>query len=166
MISFKYLLLLFTSALFISPHSCVSQDRLPSLIGNWGGSYTCAQGSTGLTLIIDSQMDTHISGYFYFYPPQNNPQAKEGCYKIKGSIDATRKVTLEALHWISHPSGYVMVGLEGKFTPSNKALNGNVVAPYIFGPRCTSFAISKISEIPSIPAICKGSDLVTRLNDN
>jgi hypothetical protein len=85
MVSFKYLLPLFTSALFISPLSCVSQDRVPSLIGNWGGSYACAQGSTGLTLIIDNQMDTQISGYFYFYPPQNNPQAKEGCYKIKGT---------------------------------------------------------------------------------
>jgi hypothetical protein len=148
--------------------SAHSQESKTSLIGNWDGSYNCAQGITGLTLIIDSQattsqIDNKITGFFHFYPLKDNPEVKEGCYRIQGQLNALNQVKIEAEKWISRPAGYVMVDLEGNVMSSNKAMNGNIIAPPILGPTCTNFSISKKNTAPSIPQTCKNTELVTML---
>jgi hypothetical protein len=141
-----------------------SQEQNLSLNGNWDGSYTCAQGVTGVTLIIDRQVNDKISGYFHFYAQKDNPQVLEGCYRVQGQINTPNLVKIEAEKWISRPVGYVMIGLEGEFSPDNNTINGHIVAPYILGASCTNFYISKRNTTPSIPSICKKSELVTILD--
>ncbi len=122
-----------------------SQEQSTALIGNWDGSYTCAQGITGLTLVIDRQEDTEISGYYHFYSLKDNPQVLEGCYHVQGQISALNHVKIKAEKWIFRPAGYIMVGLEGEFNSTKKTINGDIVAPSILGASCTNFTIANLT---------------------
>ena len=160
----KYFLSFIAFSFAISGLPLFAQEQMPSVIGNWEGSYVCAQGSTGLTLIIDTQTASTASGYFHFYPPLNNPEVSEGCYKVTGEINLSSSMKMDAMQWIFQPPGYVMVGLEGKLQSSSKAMSGNVVAPSILGSSCTTFSVFKKTDKPALPNICRGSNLVTFLD--
>ena len=90
-----------------------AEGSAPSLTGAWSGTYVCAQGRTGLTLTIDRQSGATFSGYFHFYPPRDNPAAREGCFSVNGDVDASGNVSVKAGRWITQPDGYVTVDLGG-----------------------------------------------------
>src|ERR1700722_20230398 len=91
-----------TAMFWAFPASPQSQPK--SMIGEWQGSYLCAQGTTALTLSIDKETGVAFSGYFHFYPPPpRNPKANEGCYSVEGHRSAAGRVVVTAVRWIFRP---------------------------------------------------------------
>jgi hypothetical protein len=86
-------------------------DRLAGLTGSWEGEYTCAQGVTGLRLLIDRPQGETLPATFVFYGLPDNPTAKEGAYAILGSFNASGQLVFKQQRWINQPEGYVMVDI-------------------------------------------------------
>lgn len=146
-------------AVQLSLSAAFAQDRSPqpsptSLIGSWTGTYVCTQGQTGLTVAITGQEGENFIGYFHFYPLASNTRAKEGCYTIRGRIDARRQFTIEAVRWITQPENYVTVDLAGVLDVSGRILAGNIVAPGPEGVNCTTFELQSQVPAPKIAAVC------------
>ena len=93
--------------------SAQAQQTAKPLTGTWRGAYVCAQGQTGLTLTVDRLSGPDFSGFFHFYPPRRNSAAKEGCFAVKGRVEADRSVIVEAGEWMTRPPGYITVDLLG-----------------------------------------------------
>jgi hypothetical protein len=48
---------------------------------------------------------------------------------------------LKAINWISRPSGYMAIDLQGNISPSEKRIIGNVLN----APSCSNFDVVKVS---------------------
>jgi hypothetical protein len=106
--------------------------------GKWVGSYTCAQGVTGLTVTMTGSMTSQVIATFEFYPLPQNPRIASGKYNMKGSYSMGALV-LSGSSWINQPAGYRMVGLDGRITSNGKVFSGNI-------PECRqSFQLEKAS---------------------
>jgi len=106
--------------------------------GTWVGSYTCAQGLTGLRLVIQAAADDNLIATFNFYAVPNNPSVPSGSFTMTGFVDPSG-VFLNQGHWISQPSGWNMVNLAGSLpTAGGKSFSGSVIG-------CSSFALTKAS---------------------
>lgn len=139
--------------------SAAAQDPAPGatpppLQGAWIGSYVCSQGLTGLTLTINAQDGHDFTGYFHFYPPVSNPQAREGCFAVKGRIDSQRRVSVQATRWITQPDGYVTVDLAGALDQTGAGLAGRVVGPPPIEELCTTFTLDVRRPGPKISPLC------------
>ena len=152
--------LLIAMALSLGEQTLGAQEEAPSVIGTWRGSYVCLQGKTSLTLTIDRQSGTSVSGYFHFYPPLLNPFAKEGCFSVRGEVDGTRHIRLDAARWITRPEGYVMVGLDGVVADAGVSLSGTVIAPPPIENGCAGFEVERVRSEAEIPALCQGPELL------
>ena len=86
-----------------------------ALAGHWRGTYTCAQGDTGLSLDVIATSDSQLTAIFHFRKIPENPDVPEGSYKMTGTLE-DGKLRLRRLAWIDRPQGYVMVGLNAKVT--------------------------------------------------
>lgn len=153
--------LLLAAALVLPLSGARGQPKGRSLIGTWSGSYMCLQGVTALTLAVDQFKGGRFSGYFHFFPPPGNPQAREGCYSVRGRL-ARSRVTVEPAEWITRPYGYVMVGLEGALDASGQSMTGNVAAPAIIGAGCAAFELRLRTAEPKIPGLCRHAELQAR----
>ena len=110
----------------------------PSLSGTWTGTYYCSQGKTGLRLAMQASSAGRINATFNFYAVPSNPGVPSGSYAMTGSYSA-KGVVLTPDHWIREPSGYEMVGLNGRFAPGNQnALEGQVTTA-----GCGTFSVTK-----------------------
>jgi len=108
------------------------------LTGSWVGSYTCAQGLTGLRLDIQAAPGGSATATFNFYALPSNPSVPTGKYTMTGTYSATG-IKLTPSHWVVQPSGYEMVGLDGgPLTHNGNTLSGAVVS-------CTTFSVTKAS---------------------
>ena len=143
-------------AFAISAHA---QQTARPLTGTWRGRYVCAQGPTGLTLTIDRQSGPDFSGTFHFYPPRGNPNAREGCFAVKGRVEADRSVTVEAGEWMTRPPGYITVDLHGMLGQSGLSMTGDVVTPPQLGPLCKRFELNWHGARTAIDSICRGAGL-------
>jgi hypothetical protein len=133
------------------------KSKLKSMIGEWRGSYVCAQGITALTLSIDKETGETFSGYFHFYPPPpRNPKANEGCYSVEGHRSANGRVVVTAVRWIFQPPNYVTVDLEGELAAAGLSMSGDVRAPPPITGYCHRFALKWRDADPKIAPICKG----------
>jgi hypothetical protein len=141
-------------AMMLTWASADAQDKPPALIGGWVGTYTCPQGLTGLTVSINAQEGEAFSGYFHFYPPVANALAREGCYSVRGRIDGQRRITVEAVRWMTQPEGYVTVDLAGRLDSIAQSMTGTVVAPTSIGAACTTFELKAQVPAPRIAGIC------------
>jgi len=129
----------------------------PSMIGEWRGSYVCAQGTTALALSIDKETGEAFSGYFHFYPPPpRNPKANEGCYSVEGHRSAEGRIVVTAVRWIFQPPNYVTVDLEGELAADGLSMSGDVRAPPPITGYCHRFALKWQDAEPKIAPICKG----------
>ena len=142
--------------------SAVAAQDAPSLLGTWRGSYLCLQGKTGLTLTIDKQAGSALSGYFHFYPPLWNPLAKEGCFSVRGEVDGANHVKLDPVRWITRPDGYVTVGLDGNFSPARPTITGLVIAPPPIENGCQGFEVDRINSEADLLGPCQGPELLAR----
>jgi hypothetical protein len=105
--------------------------------GTWLGSYSCAQGQTGLRLTIQNPQGNLLTATFAFFPLARNAATASGSFAMTGNYEGNR-VILEQAHWINQPLGYVMVSLEGQ-------VSGADFSGSIFGPGCSAFMVSRAS---------------------
>ncbi|HWJ80755.1 MAG TPA: hypothetical protein VNS55_00855 [Nocardioides sp.] len=97
-----------------------------AVVGTWQGTYTCAQGATGLSLDIRATSDKGLEATFHFRKIPQNPDVPEGSYAMKGFL-VNGKLRLRRQAWIDRPQGYVMVGLNARVTdPAPQRLTGTV----------------------------------------
>ena len=117
----------------------------------WGGSYSCAQGQTGLRLKTRAALDAAVEALFEFGPIYGNDTVPKGSFLMEGSIrKRDRFLQLNPTRWISQPPGYVMVGLAG--TISGNAYHGSIVSGYRCGDFLVTRETKKISTLLSVPA--------------
>jgi len=90
--------------------------------GTWKGSYLgCAQGPTGLTLIVKpaGRTGNELAAKFEFYALATNPGVPSGSYTMRGYL-FPGVVVLYASKWIKQPGGYVTVDLAGPLPRSGR----------------------------------------------
>ena len=107
--------------------------------GQWEGTYTCAQGLTGLTLTLGNRVVGYMPAVFSFYAVPSNPGVPSGSFRMDGRLDGHRLV-LTAGEWITQPVGYRTVDLDGIVTPDGQTYVGDVIG----GLACTTFSLSKM----------------------
>ncbi|WP_181872871.1 OmpA family protein [Billgrantia montanilacus] len=111
-----------------------------SVMGEWVGTYTCAQGLTGLTLTIAEATPTSARAMFHFYADPRNPQVPTGCFTMEGNYDpVSSRLQLSGHDWLLRPSGYMFVSFEGMIDAEGRNFQGLVSGP----PRCTTFKLSR-----------------------
>lgn len=108
---------------------------LPSFAGSWVGSYSCAQGPTGLKLTIQAAGANAETAVFQFYPLPNYPAAASGSFAMTGA-NVGNTITLHQDHWIVQPPGYAMVDLQG-------ALSGGTLSGSVIFTGCTTFTLQR-----------------------
>jgi hypothetical protein len=109
-----------------------------SLTGTWTGSYTCAQGKTGLRLVIHAGPNGALTATFNFYAIPGNPGVPSGSFTTTGTYSAAG-LDLRQGHWISRPAGYSMLNLNaGPPAKGGTKLNGNVLYT-----GCTTFTVTR-----------------------
>lgn len=92
-----------------------------SAVGVWRGSYTCAQGLTGLTLTLRAGASSGaLEGSFSFYALPQNPNVPSGEYLMRGTQTGSH-VQLSGEQWITRPESYMMVGLTGDVSGGSPA---------------------------------------------
>lgn len=83
----------------------------PWYVGVWEGRYGCAQGLTGLRMTIEPERDGVVEALFEFYALPENPDVPSGSFRMEGTYDEAREVSLHGVEWVEQPAGYVMVDL-------------------------------------------------------
>jgi len=131
-----------------------AQDASTALIGNWQGTYVCAQGKTGLTLTIDRQDGHTFSGVFQFYPVRENITVPEGCFTVSGRIGSGGAVDIIGATWIKRPAGYITVNLHGRVGQGGANMSGTVATPG-HGKLCSRFDLTRIATRPSTYDACR-----------
>jgi len=128
-------------ALTLNHHPGPGPASLQSqLTGSWVGSYSCAQGPTGLRLDIQAASGGSATATFTFYALQGNPNVPAGKFTMTGTYSATG-IQLSPGHWLLQPANYEMVGLDGgPLTSDGTTLSGSVTTP-----PCTTFSVTKAS---------------------
>jgi len=99
-----------------------------SLTGTWAGTYVCAQGETGLRLVIQAAAGGKLTATFNFFAVPSNPSVPSGSYTMTGTYSSAG-VQLTQDQWISQPAGYEMVDISAA-PPSagGKVLNGTITS--------------------------------------
>jgi hypothetical protein len=118
------------------PSGTTTSSARPSLdgvAGNWEGTYTCAQGETGLKLQVQPP-----DAVFEFYPVAANPAAKAGKYKMKVAYSAGGQITFTQVEWIDQPEGYGMVDLVVAGKPTGDTMTGRVLSD-----ACQNFSVTR-----------------------
>ncbi|WP_280437784.1 hypothetical protein [Nocardia carnea] len=103
-----------------------------AIAGEWVGSYTCAQGDTGLTLTVEDTGRTE----FEFYSVRTNVTPESGRFEMQASLDGDR-VEFDQVRWIEQPEGYLMVDLVVTEIEDD-TMRGNVDAA-----GCSTFRVSR-----------------------
>lgn len=127
-------------------------DKPATILGQWVGTYTCAQGLTGVTLTITEATPRSARALFHFYADPSNPLVPTGCFTQKGSYDeAAGHLTLSGERWLLRPPAYIVVGLDGDLDAERQSLDGLVT-----GARgCTSFHLVRRAAAPPAPLSCR-----------
>ncbi len=100
-------------------------DQTFSPVGEWVGTYTCAQGTTGGTLRIDVVRGDQFQGTFRFYPTPKNPYIPAGRYTVFGEYDRdSQRILINPGKWIERPKNYFNTIMIGSFDPSAKTFSG------------------------------------------
>ncbi len=125
-----------------------------SPIGRWVGSYTCAQGTTGATLDIDSMKGDQFEGSFSFYPTPKNPYVSKGKYRVFGEYDAdSQRILINPGQWVQRPKDYYNTIMIGSFDPVAQTFSG-----YFQGiTGCTSFE----ANAENVPSLSKSREPVS-----
>jgi outer membrane protein OmpA-like peptidoglycan-associated protein len=123
-----------------------------TVLGEWVGTYTCAQGLTGLTLTIAEATPTSARALFHFYADPRNPRVPTGCFTMDGSYDpADGHLRLTGRDWLQRPGGYQVVSFDGRVDAQGQQFEGTVTGQR--GPLrgCTTFQLSRTAS-PAPPS--------------
>ncbi|WP_133251501.1 hypothetical protein [Zavarzinia aquatilis] len=109
--------------------------------GVWSGTYTCAQGLTGVTFTFDAPAGGEISAVVAFYPVASNPGVPSGRFRVTGTAPAPgdRALIFYPDGWIERPPGYVMVGFELQLSSDDMALRATLSG----APGCTTALLGR-----------------------
>lgn len=109
--------------------------------GVWSGTYTCAQGLTGVTFTFDAPSGGEISAVVAFYPVASNPDVPSGRFRVTGTAPAPgdRALIFYPDGWIERPPGYVMVGFELQLSGDDMALRAKLSG----APGCTTALLGR-----------------------
>jgi hypothetical protein len=127
-----------TGSLIALPCPAAATDLLR---GIWDGTYTCGQGLTAMTLIIEPD-GAHWSGLFSFGPNKQNKDVPEGLYKL-AITDDDGNISFVAGDWITQPDGYVTVDMHGRMSDDLTTITGQVDFE-----TCDSFAVTRRTPLP------------------
>jgi len=107
-----------------------------SPLGDWVGTYTCAQGTTGGTLQVTKLRGDQFEGIFRFYPTPKNPYVPSGRYTVYGEYDRdSQRILINPGKWLARPPNYQNTIMIGSFDAVAKTFSG-----YFQGINgCTSF---------------------------
>lgn len=120
------------------------------LRGDWGGTYFCNQGLTGMTLRI-LEAAPRVRALYAFYPINENPNLPFGCYEMNGEFDPeTGEIRLEGGRWLRRPEGWITVNLSGVADLSAQTLAGDVE-----GLSCTFFDLVKTEPSTRVDQSCQ-----------
>ncbi len=115
------------------------------LLGQWNGSYTCAQGHTGVILSVESVNGLTYAGKVDFFALPENPDVPSGSYKVEGSFEPrSHGFTMKGVSWITRPSGYQMVDASGTLSSDGTRIAGRIE---FIG--CTDFMMTRKSAPPA-----------------
>lgn len=135
--------LLLCAGLLASPGRALGEA---GLTGEWGGSYTCAQGLTSLDLSVQETGAGRVEALFHFSADPSNPRVPEGCFTMSGDFDAhAGRLVLRPGDWLIQPFGFVTVGLDGILDGRTGVISGRVTRM----PWCRSFTLHRIREAPA-----------------
>ncbi|MEU1982124.1 hypothetical protein [Nocardia sp. NPDC019395] len=109
-----------------------STPDLAAIAGEWIGSYTCAQGATGLKLTVDDTGRTE----FEFYSLQTNVAAESGKFEMRATADG-EQIEFAQVRWIVRPQNYSMVDLVATEVTSD-IMRGTVESA-----GCSTFEVSR-----------------------
>lgn len=137
----------------VAQESLASAER--TVLGEWVGTYTCAQGLTGLTLTIAEATPTRAQALFHFYADPRNPQVPTGCFVMDGRYDpATGYLRLDGREWLVRPSGYRVVSFEGDVDTEGRHFAGTVTGARAPLRGCTTFQLARVASPQTPPAAC------------
>ena len=124
--------------------SGIGTDFTP--LGEWNGSYICAQGSTGGTLQISHLHGKDFEGVFKFYPTVKSPSVPAGSYAVYGQYDRdSQRILVNPGKWIQRPKNFYNTIMVGSFDPARNAFSA-----YFQGINgCTSFEAVR-TEVPVV----------------
>jgi hypothetical protein len=126
------------------------------VLGTWKGTYTCAQGLTGMTLTIaqsqgQSQSEAQtsnggINAVLDFYAVPSNPSVPSGSGTLQGTYTAGNLTLTWQAFTGTPPGGYVGIDLKGSLSGSGsgsaQTLSGSVT-PLSGGNACTTFSLTR-----------------------
>jgi len=111
--------------------------------GKWVGTYTCAQGLTGMELDLTQGANGALTGVWNFYAVPSNPTVQTGATNVSGTYTGSG-VTLNFQSWINQPAGYVEANLSGTVADDGARLTGNVLSQ---ASGCTTFSLTRMSAV-------------------
>lgn len=117
--------------------------------GEWVGAYRCVQGETALDLHIEPLAHAAVRAVFFFHATARHPGVPEGCFLMRGTVQADRTLTLHGVRWLLQPPGYAMVDLHGLLTPDGQNFSGQVDYPL-----CGAFSLRRSGAPVGMPAPC------------
>ncbi|WP_202844332.1 OmpA family protein [Luteimonas saliphila] len=98
-----------------------------TVLGEWVGTYVCAQGLTGLTLSIAEATPTSARALFHFYADPRNPKVPTGCFAMDGDYDpGSGRLRLRGGEWRLRPGGYQVVNFDGHVDAQGRRFSGKV----------------------------------------
>ena len=122
----------------VTPSATPTPTLAEELTGGWAGTYTCAQGLTGVQLDIKAGAAGTATATFTFYALASNPGVPTGKFTMTGTYSASG-IQLTPARWIIEPANYVSVGFTaGPLTNGGKTISGTIT-----NPSCTTINISK-----------------------
>jgi outer membrane protein OmpA-like peptidoglycan-associated protein len=147
--------MLLSVMLLISAGAPAAEGGRETVIGEWVGTYTCAQGLTGLTLTIAEATPTRARALFHFYADPRNPRVPTGCFLMDGAYDpASGRLRLEGRDWLLRPGGYRVVHFDGDVDARGERFDGTV---RLGG--CTTFALARAASPVETPPRCMLPDV-------
>ncbi|MEV4350091.1 hypothetical protein AB0J83_37005 [Actinoplanes sp. NPDC049596] len=117
------------------------------LSGTWQGTYRCAQGLTGLRLVLYPTGDGTLLGTFNFYAVQSNSGVPSGRYAMRGTYSDVW-FDLKSDYWIDQPAGYGMVDVSGDVP---RGASGHLTGR--LPGSCKTYDLAKVSEKTSKPPV-------------
>ncbi|MFW0791999.1 hypothetical protein [Gordonia sp. CPCC 205333] len=108
-----------------------------TVVGSWTGSYTCAQGSTKLTLTVEAAADNGTNRAVFTFGPGGTDTASSGSFAMTAADDQVGGIAFTATEWIVAPRNYVMVNAQADKVSSTQ-MSGT-----ISGEGCTTFSVTK-----------------------
>jgi hypothetical protein len=108
--------------------------------GTWTGQYVCAQGATGLRLVLSEMPGERVRGEFQFYPLPGRT-APSGSFQVAGAVEGLT-MTLKAGQWISRPAGYDGVDLVARLQDGNPTR----LAGHVLYAGCDALSVQRTSK--------------------